>query len=396
MKKVLLSILCAFLLVNFTYAQEPEKKQEEGYVFEMVKEIPVTPVKDQHRSSTCWSYSALGFLEAELLRITGKEYDLSEGYIVYKTYQGKADKYVRYHGSCGYSPGGLFHDINWTWDNFGLMPESAYTGLMSPDTLFIHGELMSVTKGFLDGAVKNSNRKLSTNWKNAFDGILDAYMGELPKDFIYEGVKYTPESFAKSLKINSNDYVNITSWTHHPFYSQFVFELQDNWLNGLIYNVQLDEMVKIIDNALENGYTVAWAADVSDKGFSWKNGVAIMPDRVIESTSGSDAEHWTGGTKTTDLYAFDGNVIEKDVDQESRQEGFENWTTTDDHGMVLCGIYKDQRGNKFYKVKNSWGVNSGKYDGYFYVSVPYVKMNTISIMVNKNSVPKDIRKKLDI
>lgn len=396
MKKILLSILCAALLSNFVLAQESTKKQEEGYVFEKVKEIPVTPVKDQHRSSTCWSYSALGFYEAELLRITGKEYDFSEGYIVYKTYQGKADKYVRYHGTCNYSPGGLFHDIEWVWNNFGLMPESAYTGMVDPDTLFIHSELMSVTKGFLDGAIKNSNRKLSTNWKNAFDGILDAYLGEVPQDFIYEGVKYTPESFAKSLKINPADYINITSWNHHPFYTQFVYELSDNWLNGLIYNVQLDEMVKIIDNAIENGYTVAWAADVSDKGFSWKNGVAIMPDRVVESTSGSDAEHWTGGTKTPDLYAFDGNVIEKDVDQETRQEGFENWTTTDDHGMVLCGIYKDQRGNKFYKVKNSWGVNSGKYDGFFYVSVPYVKMNTISILVNKNSVPKDIKKKLDI
>lgn len=396
MKKILLSISCAILLSNFIFAQETVKKQEDGYVFEMVKEIPVTPVKDQHRSSTCWSYSALGFLEAELLRITGKEYDLSEGYIVYKTYQGKAEKYVRYHGSCSYSPGGLFHDIEWTWKNFGLMPESAYTGLVEPDELFIHGELMAVTKGFLDGAIKNSNKKLSGNWKNAYAGILNAYIGTPPQDFVYEGVKYTPESFAKSLKINIDDYVNVTSWAHHPFYSQFILELPDNWLNEKIYNVQLDEMVKIIDNALENGYTVAWAADVSDKGFSWKNGVAIMPDRVIESTSGSDAEHWTGSTKSADLYAFDGNVIEKDVDQESRQQGFEDWTTTDDHGMVLCGIYKDQRGNKFYKVKNSWGVKSGKYDGYFYVSVPYVKMNTISIMVNKNSIPKDIKKKLDI
>ncbi|MDR2084571.1 MAG: aminopeptidase [Bacteroidales bacterium] len=396
MKKFLLSISCAILLLNFSFAQEPEKQQEEAYIFEMIKEVPVTSVKDQHRSSTCWSYSALGFLEAELLRTTGKEYDLSEGFIVYKTYQGKADKYVRYHGTCNYSPGGLFHDISWTWEKYGLMPESAYTGLVNPDTLFIHGELMSITKGLLDGVIKNSNRKLSDNWRNAYDGVLNAYFAAPPQEFIYEGIKYTPESFAKSLKINLEDYVNITSWTHHPFYTQFVFELPDNWLNGSIYNVQLDEMVRMIDNALENGYTVAWAADVSDKGFSWKNGVAIMPDRVIESTSGSDAEHWTGSTKTPDLYAFDGKVIEKDVDQETRQQGFDDWTTTDDHGMVLCGIYKDQRGNKFYKVKNSWGTKSGKYDGYFYVSVPYVKMNTISIMVNKNSVPKDIRKKLDI
>ena len=395
MKRFLLMISCAIFLSSFLIAQETEKKQEEAYIFEKIKEVPVTPVKDQHRSSTCWSFSALGFIEAELLRVTGKEYDLSEGYVVYKTYQGKADRYARYHGECNYSPGGLCHDIPWTWKNFGLMPESAYSGLVAPDTLFVHGELLTVTKGFLDGVVKNSNRKMSANWKNAYDGILNAYMGTPPKDFIFEGVKYTPESFAKSLKLNADDYVNVTSFTHHPFYSEFVIELPDNWLNERVYNVPLDDMMAIVDYALENGYTVNWASDVSDKGFSWKNGVAILPDRAIESTSGSDAEHWTG-SKTPDLYAFDGKVIEKDVDQATRQEYFDNWTTTDDHGMVLCGIYKDQRGNKFYKVKNSWGTKSGKYDGYFYASVPFVKMNTTSIMINKNSIPKDIRKKLSL
>ncbi|MDD4142059.1 MAG: C1 family peptidase, partial [Bacteroidales bacterium] len=333
---------------------------------------------------------------AEILREKKIDMDLSEGFIVYETYLGKADQYVRYHGTASFSQGGLCHDLLWTIKNYGLVPESIYTGMVAPDTLFVHGELTAAIQGLLDGVLKNNDRALSTNWRNAFTGALNGYMQAPPETFEYNGVTYTPKSFAKDyLGVNADDYVNVTSFTHHPFYEKFVIELPDNWLRESVYNVPLDDMMRIIDNAIENGYTINWASDVSNKGFSSKNGVAIIPDRYEEATSGSDAERWNGKKEAKDLYSFDGDVVEKEITQEVRQAAFDDWTTTDDHGMVIYGIATDQHGNQFYMVKNSWG-KYGKYDGMFYASVPFVKMSTTSVMINKNAIPKDIRKKLGL
>lgn len=401
MKKNFLFLILV-LIFSFNVNAQSDKlstsKDQEGYIFEKTVDVPVTSVKNQYRSSTCWGFSALALMEAELLRETGKEYDLSEGHLVYYTYLAKAKRYLRFHGDVNYGPGGAAHDLLWYMENYGLMPEEAYSGLVPPDTLFIHGELYAVTKGYLDALLKTPDSKLSDNWLVAYTAILNSYMQEPPTTFTYEGVNYNPKSFLESTKLNVDDYVCISSFTHHPYYTEFVLELPDNWLHRTVYNVTVDELAEIADYALENGYTVNWGTDVSSKGFSWKNGVAILPDRVVESTSGSDAERWTKDEKKNtpkDLYSFDGNVIEKEVDAKMRQKDFDNWTTTDDHGMLLCGIYKDQRGNKFYKVKNSWG-SVGKYDGYLFTSVPFYKMNTTSIMVNKNGIPKHIRKKLGL
>ena len=394
MKKFLLLFACAFIAMPIfaqTDAKKPEEKKQ-GYVFTMIDSIPVTPVKNQFMSGTCWNYSAIGLFEAEALRETGKVYDLSEGYGVYETYIAKADNYVRLHGHASFGQGGLCHDVTWCFKNYGIVPESVYSGMVAPDTLFNHMELSECAKSFLDGIMKS--KTLSDHWKTAFTGILNAYLGEPPTEFTYEGVKYTPKSFLASLKINPDDYVSVTSFSNHEFYKPFIVEVEDNWLHGSAYNVPLDDMMRIIDNALENGYTVNWGSDVSNKGFSWKNGVAILPDKIKDKATGSDEEHWNGKSKD-DLYAFDGNVIEKNVTQEDRQEAFDNWTTTDDHGMLLCGIAKDQNGNRFYLVKNSWGTD-GIYKGYFYVSVPFVRMSTTDLLINKNAIPKDIRKKLGI
>ena len=398
MKKVLLTLL-AFLMVAPAILAQEKNEENKGYEFTTVKDIPVTPVRDQYRSGTCWSFSGLGMLEAELLRTGKGEFDLSEAFIILNCFEEKADRYVRWHGNLNFGGGGAFHDVTWVWKNFGIVPEGAYEGLPEGEEKFIHGEQEEVLKNYVDGVVKNKNRKLTKVWKQGYNGILDAYLGEKPESFTYEGKTYTPQSFADELGLDMNDYVEISSFTHHPFYETFIIEVPDNWLYDVVYNVPLDEMMEIIDNAIENGYTIGWGADVSDKGFSWKNGVAILPEKPIESSAGSEVAKWDELTKKeqqSKLYNFDGSVVEKEITQEMRQEHFDNYLTTDDHGMVLCGIAKDQNGNYFYKVKNSWNTTGNDYEGFFYASKPFVAQQTIDIMLHKDAIPKDIRKKLGL
>lgn len=385
-----------FLQTN--YAQE-ETKEKEGYQFTMIKEIPATSVKNQYRSGTCWSFSSLGFIESELLRMGKGEYDLSEMFVVRKTYEEKAIKYIRFQGGLNFSGGGAFHDALHVIKEYGMMPEEVYDGKEIGEENHIHGELDAVTKAYVEAVLKNKNKKLTPVWYKGFQGILDAYLGECPETFTYHDKEYTPQSFAEELGLKVDDYIEIGSYTHHPFYEKFILEVPDNWMLDQIYNIPMNEMMEVIDFAIENGYTIGWGSDISEKGFSWKNGVAIVPDEEVEDLSGTEKEKWeklTDKEKKAALYSFTEPVKEKTITQEMRQLEFDNYSTTDDHGIQITGIAEDQNGNRFYKVKNSWGIADHIYDGYFYASKPFVQLKTIDIVVHKDGIPKHILKNLGL
>lgn len=400
MKKliVLLGVLVCSLGIQNAVAQNEKELESkpEGYVFTSINEIETTSIKDQNRSGTCWSFSGLGFLESEMLRMGKPKVDLSAMFVVRTAYSDKAEKYVRMNGALNFGGGGAFYDVAAMIKKYGIVPMEVYQGLNYGEDMHVHGEIDAVTKAYIEAVVKNPNRKLSTAWHNGFDGILDAYFGELPTKFQYNGKDYTPKTFAQSLGLNLDDYVYVTSYSHHPFYSRFILEVPDNWALAEVYNVTIDDLEKIFDNAVDNGYPVAWASDVSDNGFSWANGVAIVPDMENEELAGSDMARWTKmSPREKSKKAFEKPGKELKITQEMRQEAFDNYQTTDDHGMVLVGKAKDQIGNIYYRVKNSWGID-GKYDGYFYASKPFVLYKTMSIMVHKNAIPKDISKKLGL
>lgn len=395
------SLLVFGLIIAFVtaFGQEDNKEKKPAYEFKIVKEVKTTPVKNQFRSGTCWSFSALSFFESEMLRMGKPEVNLSEAWIIYHAYSEKATEYVRWHGHINFAGGGGFNDVVHVIKKYGIVPEEAYDGLNYGTDKFVHGEFDAVLKGYVDQVIENKNRELTTAWHNGFDGILDAYLGKIPEKFTYKGKEYTPKSFAKDyVGINPDDYVDITSFTHHPYYSKFILEIPDNWEMSEVYNVTLDDLVAIIDNSIENGYSVAWGGDVSEKGFSWKHGVAIVPDVKYEETSGTDKERLTGLTtkeKNKIIYSFEKPVKELEITPELRQKAFDNYNTTDDHGMHIVGIAKDQNGNKYYKVKNSWDVDN-PYDGYIYMSEAFIKYKMTDMMVNINAIPKDIRKKLNL
>lgn len=395
MKKSLLYALALSAALPMT-AQE-EKKEEQGFVFTTVKENPITPVKNQNRSGTCWSFSGLGFLESELLRMGKPETDLSEMFVVYHSYSDKADKYVRMHGNVNFAGGGSFHDVLYTLKHYGAVPEEAYTGLNYGELKHVHNEMDGLTKAYVDQVITTKG-KLTPVWKKGFDGILNAYLGELPQTFKVNGKEYTPQTYAQSLGLNADDYVSITSYTHHPFYTQFALEIPDNWRWGTSYNVPLNEMSEIADNAINNGYTIAWGADVSEKGFN-RNGIGVLIDTDGSELSGSDAARWLGLSqkeKDEEIKKMtEAPGKEVTVTQESRQKGFDNYETTDDHGMVIYGIAKDQTGKKYYMIKNSWG-ETGKYKGFWYISEPFFQAKTMNFVVHKDALPKHIAKKLGI
>ncbi len=402
LKKSLLSLLIASLALTSIYAQKKgkqETKKTEGYVFTTVKENPITSVKNQSSTSTCWCFSTLSFLESEAMKKGApQDIDLSEMFIVSKAYSDKAEKYLRLSGVLNFAPGSSFGDAICVFKEYGIVPESEMDGLKYGETRHIHSELDAVAKGYVNALVKKPMRKLSTAWKKGFDGIMSAYLGEIPEKFTVNGKEYTPETYAKSLNLNPDDYVSLTSFTHHPFYSQFVIEVPDNWRWDLSYNLPLDELIKVMDNAINEGYTVAWASDVSEKGFT-RNGLGIVPDvKATEKAAGSDQERWVGKTteeKNAILNNTNAPGKEMAITQEMRQKGYDEGTTTDDHGMHIYGLAKDQNGTKYYMVKNSWGDNS-KYKGIWYVSEPFVRYKTINIVVNKNAIPADIRAKLGL
>jgi len=400
MKLKLSWLLIATFMFNLsTFAQDEKKEEKKGYQFTEKINVPHTSVKNQYRSGTCWSFSGIAFLEAELMRTQNKEYDLSEMFCVNHTYSDKATKYVRLGGHLNFGSGAEFTDVFTVIEKYGLVPEEAYSGLNYGEDKHVHGEFDEVTKAYVDAIVKNKNRKLTPVWHEGFDNILATYLGELPEKFSFEGKDYSPISFRDMTGLNMDDYVEFTSYTHHPFYKPFAIAIPDNWLWAAWMNVPMDDMMAIIDNALENGYTVAWGADVSDKGFSWKKGVAVIPDAEHPDLSGTEKEKWeklTEREKRAAAYKFDGPVKEKTITQEMRQEKYDNYEVTDDHGMLIVGTAVDQDGNKYYKIKNSWGTDGHIYEGYFYASKAFVQLQTIGIAVNKEIIPKKIAKKCNI
>ncbi len=389
-------IFCAIIFLIFVSCII--QAQDEGYVFTKVYEVPVTAVKNQFKSGTCWSFSGLSFIEAEILRTKKTEIILSTMWIVRHTYYEKAVRYIRFHGHNNFGAGGAFHDVTNIIEKYGIVPEEIYRGLNYGTDKHIHAEIDAVLKAYLDAIVKNPNKELTTSWLNGLNSILDAYFGPVPEKFILKGKEYTPKSFAAYLGIKPDEYVIITSFTHHPFYTSFVLEVPDNWAHDIVYNVPLNELEEIIDYSLKKGYAVAWASDVSEKGFSWKNGIAIVPEIKIDDLEGTERERWerlSEAEKEKELYKFSGPANEKIITQKIRQNAFDNYNTTDDHGMLINGIYTAQNGAKFYKVKNSWDVTN-IYEGYLYASSAFVLYKTTNIMVHKNAVPKPIAKKLGL
>lgn len=381
-----------------SFAQE--EKNENGYVFTTQKEVKYTPIKNQNRSGTCWSYSGIGFLECELLRQGKGEYDLSDMWIVKKAYRDKADVYVRMHGNYNFGGGGAFFDVFNMIAKYGIMPEEVFPGNQYGTELPVHGELDAILKAYVDAVIENNNKKLSTAWKSGYDGVLSAYLGNDPAKFTISGKEFTPQSYAASLGLNFDDYISITSFTHHPFYTKFAIEIPDNWAMEQSYNVTLDEMMLIMNNAVDQGYSIAWGSDVSHKGFNWRKGIAIIPEKQFEFTDGSDKERWeklSQNDKDKELYSFDKPGKETIITQEMRQLAFDDYSTTDDHGMVIVGKAIDQNGTPYFIVKNSWGIdNRNPYEGFFYASEAFVKLQTINIIVHKDAIPKDILKKLGI
>lgn len=391
MKKMLLTAA----MFAFALSGKAQNTNEEGFVFTTIKENPITSVKNQNRSSTCWSFSGLGFLESELLRTKKGEYDLAEMFVVHHTMIDRAERYVRMHGDGGFSPGGSFYDVLYTWKNYGIVPQEAMPGIKYGETLPIHNEIDAVAAGYVDAIAKGKLTKLTPVWKQGLIAVYDTYLGECPEKFTYKGKEYTPKSFAQSLGLNPDDYISFTSYTHHPFYTEFSIEIPDNWRNALSWNLPMNEMMNVIDNAVNNGYTVAWASDVSEIGFS-RNGIAVVPDMERADLSGSDMARWTGLTaedKKKEATSKPGP--EKTITQELRQIAYDNWETTDDHGMQIYGIAKDQTGKPYYMVKNSWGTNN-MYDGTWYASKAFVEYKTMNIIVHKDAIPNDIAKKIGL
>lgn len=396
MRKCITCSMVLFTSFSAMYGQEGQK--EEGYQFTTVKEVKITPVKNQNRTGTCWSFSGVGLIEAELLRTGKGEYNLSEMFIANHSYKDKADKFVRLHGKLNFAQGGSFADVIYVFKHYGAVPGELYKGLEYGQDNHVHGELAEVATAYVNAVIKNRDKKLSTAWKKGFDGVIDTYLGKLPETFTYQGKQYTPKSFGESLGLNFDDYVSLTSYTHHPFYSQFPLEIEDNWRWAPSYNLPIHELMEVLDHAINNGYTIAWGSDVSEKGFT-RNGIAVAADIEALESSGSDQARWVGLSQT-ERDAEVKKLVEKpckeiEVTQELRQQAYDNYQTTDDHGMLIYGIAKDQTGKKFYMVKNSWGTES-KYKGHWYASEAYVAYKTMNIVLHKDALPKTIQSKLGI
>lgn len=416
--KILSLTLALALSFGYGYAQNKDKanvtvpetkndtlknKKDGHYFFTTVADNEATSVKSQDRTGTCWSFSSLSFFESELIRTGKGKIDLSPMYIVRNAYLGKAENYLRMYGNFNFGAGGAFHDIPWVIEKYGIVPMDAYAGLEYDEDKHNHSEM----NGMLTAMVKTlknkpQSGKLTPNWKKAYMGVVDAYLGDIPdntEDFKFEhnGKKYTPQSFAKYLDLDMSNYVSLTSYTHHPFYSNFVLEIPDNWALRSSYNLPLAEFMEVMEESVKNGYTFAWGADVSEKGFSYKNGLAIVPeDEATIKVKGRDNKHFSDAGADKISNAFDEPVKELEITQEMRQKGFDSQTTTDDHGMHITGIATDQKGTKYFVVKNSWGSKFNDCDGYFYASFPYVQYKTMNIMIHKDAIPAHIKKKLGI
>ena len=398
MKKIMAFALLAVMATG-VHAQD-KKENKNKPVFTTVKENKITSIKDQNRSGTCWDYSTLSYFEAEILKKTGKTYDLCESFVANKTYMDRAIQVVRLHGDCQFSQGGSCYDPLFCLQNYGICPEDAmpFPGSLYGDSLNNFNEFFSLMDPYVAAIAKNKASKISGQWKVGLQGILDAYLGACPEKFTYQGKEYTPKSFAASLGLNFDDYVTITSYTHHPFYTAFAVEVQDNWRNPLSWNLPIDEMMRVIDNAINEGYCIAWGGDVSEEGFTRQGLAYAIDNKKAQSLAGSDMARWLKLSRTERTNMLDSlgcKVPEIVPTQQRRQERYDNWELTDDHGMLIYGLAKDQNGKEYYMVKNSWG-EAGDYKGIWYMTKAFIADNTMDFMVNKNAIPKDIRKKLGI
>ena len=398
---VAVAALPAAAFGNFGYAADDEKEAPAdtlGFEFKDVTLVPTTSVKDQNKSGTCWCFAGTSMFEDEIVRRGGKPLDLSEMFTVRQCYLDKADRYVRMYGATNFAAGGSIMDVPYVWKRYGAIPESAYPGLNYGEEKHVHGELDAILKAYLDVVVKKPNKRISTAWRQGVEAILDAYLGEVPETFEVDGKTYTPRSYADALGLVPDEYVALTSFTHHPMYEPFVLEVADNWLWAPYENVELNELKEVVDNAIANGYPVVWAADVSEDGFKWTDGVALMPKvRTADDMEGTELSRWvhlSDKERKEKQYDFKGPVEEITVTPEMRKEMFDRQETTDDHGMEIVGTATDREGNRYYKVKNSWDTNQ-KYDGFFYVSEPYFLAKTLSILVHRDALPKAIAKKLN-
>lgn len=394
-KMINLLLAVIFIAFNATAQDSLQKSNEEKYRFTVTHDIPATPVKDQSKSGTCWSFAATSFVESELIRLGAGETDLSEMYFVNLAYREKADRYIRYHGRSNFGPGGQAHDVLNVIKKYGFVTEKEYPGLLAGEESHNHSELHAVLKGFLEAVLSSKSGKLSQVWKNAYAAILDTYLGPLP--FHENDTDKKKARLDKKSGFNPNDYVELTSYLHHPFYTWINLEIPDNWSHDQYYNIPLEELMAVMTGALRNGYTVCWDGDVSDKGFSHTNSVAILPEKDLASLEGSEREKWeklSEKEKSAQLYKFDKPGKEKSVTPEMRQDAFDRHLATDDHLMHFTGIAEDQNGTRYFITKNSWAANSNKSGGYLNISESYARMNTIAIMIHKDALPDILRKKI--
>ena len=395
MKRTILLSAALLCLGVFASAQQRPAPEQPDYTFTTVKAAPITSIKNQASSGTCWSFSAISFLESEAIRLCGikdeaKYPDFSEFYVVSNSYKERAEKYIRLDGKLGFSAGSGAGDVFDVVKNHGIVPNEAMTGMIYGSPLPQQSEMDAVLLAYVQ-AVSKTRGKLSTAWKRGFDAVVDEYLGKAPETFVVDGKTYTPASYRDAMKINPDDYVELTSFTHHPFYTWFALEVCDNWRGSQSFNVPIDELMAVVDNALENGYTICWGADVSHDGFT-RNGLAILVDAKA-TQAGSDQEHWVG--KEEGKPAPKVSIVESLPTQESRQIEFDNKTMTDDHGMHIFGIAKDQDGKKYYMVKNSWG-ETGVYKGIWYATEAFVKAQTLDITVHKSALTPSLKKILGV
>lgn len=396
MRKFTLVMAGLLAVSTLAVAQKKKEKKDEGYQFTDVVRLDCTPVKSQDNAGTCWSWSGNSFLESEMIRLGKKPVEIAPLFTVWNAYSAKAEKYVRLHGKCNFSQGGAFADVTWSMQNFGLVPLSVYSGLNYGENVHAHGEMEAILKAYVDAVVQNENGRLSTAWKRGYDAVLDAYLGAKPETFEYEGKTYTPMSFAKEYcGLNADDYVSVTSFTHHPYYTTFAIEVEDNWLNEMSYNIPLDEFVELCDKALDNGFTFAWGTDCSETGFT-RTGLAVAPDMNAQITKGNEAAKWVDMPRAQFTQEMMKNPMPQiQVTPEMRQAGFDNYQTTDDHGMHIIGKAVDQNGTKYFIVKNSWGSDMA-YGGYWYATYEFFAHKTINIMIHKDALSAELKAKLGI
>lgn len=398
MKRLFFFLVVLSLLLSINSFSQ-EKTDDNAYNFKIIKELEYTPVKDQYRSGTCWSFATVSFLESELIRLGYGSYDISEMFFVNHAYKEKADRYIRFHGAANFGPGGQAHDVINIMSEYGIATQQEYPGLGSGESKHDHGELDAVLEAYLKAVVNNKGGKISKVWPEAFKSIVDSYIGVTPIKKDSRINKVDKSDFSATLGLNPDDYIELTSYTHHPFYSAFELEIPDNWSAAPYYNLPINELIEVIFYSLQNGYSVCWDGDVSDKGFSHANGLAIIPELQPISSENTEMSKWekmTDKERNELVYNFKEIRTEKFITQEMRQDAFNNYQSTDDHLMHMVGVVQDQTGKKYIKVKNSWSNNSNSFGGLLNMSEAYVRLNTIAIMVHKDAVPKNILRKLGL